>query len=69
MENIDSRELEIKEKWSPIKSQSDDNIKQIAKDLYNGLIYTDRYCGDNEIIPRFIPLCLVEQGIKIHLLS
>lgn len=40
---MESRELEIKEKWSPIKSQSDDNIKQIAKDLYNGLIYTDRH--------------------------
>lgn len=38
---MNQRELEIREKWGPIKSQSDDSLKQIAKDLYNGLIYTD----------------------------
>jgi hypothetical protein len=53
---MESRELEIKEKWSPIKSQSDDSIKQIAKDLYNGLIYTDRHCNAHEIMSRFMPL-------------
>lgn len=53
---METRELEIQEKWGPIKSQSDDNIKQIAKDLYNGLIYTDRHCQGHEIMSRFMPL-------------
>jgi hypothetical protein len=51
-----SREIEIKEKWGPLKSRSDDDIKQIAKDLYNGLIYTDRHCREHEIMSRFMPL-------------
>jgi len=51
-----TKELEIQEKWGPIKSKSDDDIKKIAKDLYNGLIYTDRHCREHEIMSRFIPL-------------
>lgn len=42
---MEKRELEIKEKWGPLPSQSDEDLKSIAKDLYNGLIYTDRHCG------------------------
>jgi hypothetical protein len=53
---MESKELEIKEKWGLIKSQSDDDIKKIAKDLYNGLIYTDRHCSQHEIMSRFMPL-------------
>lgn len=53
---MDKRELEIKEIWGPIKSQSDDQLKQIAKDLYNGLIYTDRHCRSHEISQRFMVL-------------
>lgn len=34
-------------KWGPIKSQEDDDLKKIAKDLYNGLIFTDRQAGGN----------------------
>lgn len=42
---MESKELEIKEKWGPIHSKSDEDLKKIAKDLYNGLVYTDRHCG------------------------
>lgn len=42
---MEQRELEIKEKWGPIPSKSDEDLKVIAKDLYNGLVYTDRHCG------------------------
>ena len=46
---MEKRELEMKEKWGPIKSQSEDDLKKIAKDLYNGLIFCDRQCP-NEIM-------------------
>ena len=44
---MEAREIEIKEKWGPIKSRSDEDLKKIAKDLYNGLIFTDRQCGSD----------------------
>lgn len=53
---INSREQEIKEKWGPIKSQSDETLKQIAKDIYNGLIFTDRHCGNSDISMVFMVL-------------
>jgi hypothetical protein len=53
---MESRELEIKEKWGPIQSQPDDKLKQVAKDIYNGLVYTDRHCKGHEISQRFMVL-------------
>lgn len=50
------REIKIKEKWGPIKSQSDEILKQVAKDIYNGLIFTDRHCREHEIQSRFMIL-------------
>lgn len=51
-----NKEQEIKEKWSGIKSQPEDSLKQIAKDLYNGLIYTDRHCEGREVMNTFMVL-------------
>ena len=45
----------MKEKWGPIKSQSENDLKKIAKDLYNGLIFCDRQCT-NEIMSVFMIL-------------
>lgn len=45
----------IKNKWV-IPSHSDDDLKQIAKDIFNGKIYTDRHCNSNEITQRFMVL-------------
>lgn len=53
---MESRELEIKEKWGPIKSQPDDKLKEVAKDIYNGLVFTDRHCRKHEISQRFMVL-------------
>jgi|ERR1035437_5923771 hypothetical protein len=39
-----------------VKSQPDEDLKQIAKDLYNGLIYCDRQCKPHEISQRFMVL-------------
>lgn len=44
---MDSREVEMQDKWGPIKSRRDEDLKEIAKDLYNGLIFTDRHCGSD----------------------
>ena len=44
---MDPREQKMIDDWGPIKSQTDDNLKQIAKDIYNGLIYTDRHSGSD----------------------
>lgn len=52
---MEPRELEIKEKWGPVKSQSDEDLKKIAKDLYNGLIFCDRQCP-NDIMSVFMAL-------------
>ena len=53
---MDPREQEIKEKWGAIKSQSDEALKQIAKDIYNGLIFTDRHCGNSDVSMVFMVL-------------
>lgn len=52
---MEPRELEIKEKWGPVKSQPDEDLKKIAKDLYNGLIFCDRQCP-NDIMSVFMVL-------------
>ena len=52
---METRELEIKEKWGALKSQPEENLKKIAKDLYNGLIFCDRQC-QNEIMSVFMVL-------------
>jgi hypothetical protein len=41
------------------KERSDAELKQIAMDLYDGLIYTDRHIPDNENVARvFLPIML-----------
>jgi len=56
MRDID---LEIENKyaekwfWNP---QTDDQLKKIAKDLYNNLIFTDRHCQEHSLSLVFIPL-------------
>lgn len=48
---MDKIQLELEEKYSKkwnSKSQSDEELKKIAMDLYNGLIYTDRQCKTHE---------------------
>jgi hypothetical protein len=52
---MEARELEIKEKWVAVKSQPDEYLKKIAKDLYNGLIFCDHQCP-NDIMRVFIAL-------------
>lgn len=47
------REIQIKERWKPLISQPDVSLKQVAKDIYNGLIFTDRHCRPHEITMRF----------------
>lgn len=53
---MDTREQEMKNNWGPIKSQPDEDLKQIAKDIYNGLIFTDRHCGNNDVMSCFMIL-------------
>jgi len=36
---------DYKTKWVGIPNQTDDQLKQIAKDLFNGLIFCDRQCN------------------------
>lgn len=52
---MEQREIEIREKWGAIKSRSDEDLKKIAKDLYNGLIFCDRQC-ENDILSVFMVL-------------
>jgi hypothetical protein len=56
MQDID-KEIEEKyaEKWS-WKIQKDEDLKKIAKDLYNNLIFTDRQCKENNLLMVFMPL-------------
>lgn len=50
------REIEIKNKWSALPSKSDEDLKRIAKDIYNGLIFTDRHCGNSDVSMVFMVL-------------
>ena len=54
-------EEKYKQKWES-KSLSDDDLKKIAKDLFNGDIYTDRHCREYEILQRFLPLIFMAPG-------
>lgn len=47
------------EKWTFKANKSDDELKQIAKDLYNGLIFCDRHCRQNEVSMVFMILMLM----------
>lgn len=47
---------DLKEKWGPIKSQPIEDLKTVAKDIYNGLIYTDRHCAPGDLMSRFMIL-------------
>lgn len=49
-----TREDDIAKKWGPLKSQPDEQLKKIARDLYNGLIYTSQHCKPHEINQRFM---------------
>jgi hypothetical protein len=57
---MEQRELDIKEKWCAIPSQPDEKLKEIAKDIYNNLIYTDRHSRPEDISRRF--MCLMMMG-------
>lgn len=59
---MDQREINFKDRWKAIPSKSDDFLKGIARDIYNGLIFTDRHCKQSEIKIRF--LCLMMMGPK-----
>ena len=56
---MDSRELKIKETWAPISSRSDEYLKNIAKDIFNNKIFTDRHCSDNDVMKSFMILALM----------
>jgi hypothetical protein len=43
-----------KDKWTFKSDKSDGDLKQIAKDLFNGLIFTDRHCRENEVMMCFM---------------
>lgn len=47
----------VENKWKTVTSLTDDELKEIAKDIYNGKIYTDRHCQNpNDIMSIFMPL-------------
>lgn len=48
-------ESKIVEKYT-IPNQLDENLKKVAKDLYDNLIYSDRHCKPNEVMQRFMVL-------------
>lgn len=50
------REEDIQERWGPIKSKEEKELKKIARDLFDGKIYTNRHCNGHEIMSRFMPL-------------
>ena len=50
------KEKDIKNKWGAVKSKDEKDLKKIARDLYDGRIYTDRHCNQHEIMSRFMPL-------------
>ena len=61
----DKIQIELEEKYQKkwnSKSLRDDKLKTIAKDLYNGDIYTDRHCMDHELTQRFMPLLFMGPG-------
>lgn len=51
-------EKKYEEKWK-IKTFTDDELKTIAKDIYNGDIFTDRHCSDENISLIFMPLIFI----------
>ena len=56
MEEVESKLHEkYKDKWSS-KYLSVDELKTVAKDLYNGLIFTDRHCEESILLSVFMPL-------------
>jgi hypothetical protein len=52
---MDSREIEMQKNWGPVASNSDESLKKVAMDLYNGLIFTDRHCG-SDVMSSFMVL-------------
>lgn len=54
-------EQKYKNKWK-FTETSDDDLKKIAKDIYNGIIYTDRHCRENNITMVFMPILFMAPG-------
>jgi hypothetical protein len=44
--------------WDPIKSIEEDKLKEIAKDIYNGSIFTSSHAGD-DLLSVFMTLTLM----------
>lgn len=40
--------MNFKDKWN-IPNQDDDKLKQIAKDIFNNLIFTDKHCNSHNL--------------------
>ena len=57
-------ELELKEKYKPVASLPDEDLKKFAKDIYNNLIFTDRHCKKSEISMRFMVLMFMGPSSK-----
>jgi len=47
---------ELKIKWGPLTNNPLETIKQVAKDIFNGLIYTDRHCQNTSVESAFMVL-------------
>jgi hypothetical protein len=48
-----------KTQWGKISNKSDEDLKQIAMDLYNNLIFCDRQCDDHMILSVFMVVALM----------
>lgn len=47
---------ELKTKWGPLNNVPLETIKQVAKDIFNGLIFTDRHCQNTSVESSFMVL-------------
>lgn len=55
-EQLKDIELRASEKYKPVESMSDENLKDIAKGIYNHEIFTDRHCRPSDITRVFMVL-------------
>lgn len=53
--------MDFKDKYN-IPNQKDEVLKQIAKDIFNNLIFTDKHCSPNDLSSVF--MCLLFMGPK-----
>ena len=64
MDNIESQIHEkMQKKWS-LSNRPDADLKEIAKDIYNNLIFTDRHCRGSELTQRFMCLMFMGPGMS-----